>query len=1073
MVPDQGGSSAVGALVAARMAVAGEGLTPGGQEWADAMNGLAEELLVEAEPGSATPGQAAEGPAVLDAAVLVRRQAIALLVPELGSAERGVVLKHNLSVDLANRYRLGGGLGDLLDACDLGRQVLAAAEPGDLLFSAVSLAGRLGLLARNPGHAPALGQAISLLTAALARTTENDPVYGAAVTTLAGLQVQRWERDGDLAALGAAATGLRTEFQRGLITAVTPTVVNAATLLRNYGEQTHDLALLREAEDLLRSVVGQGDPAEATSARGNLAMALVIRFDVTGGEELLTEAIALASEAIDRRPPGPARAEDLSTRSIAKADLGRLRGERPMLDAAISDARAAVAEPATYAADSSGPANSLAMLLGERYDLYGDSADLDESIGIYDDMLRGTGDRAMDVGPALRVNLANVLLSRFERDFPERSRSVKARAADDLRRAALLADEAIAETSPASVHLAARHDTAGRVRAALGYHLSEAGAAEAAEEHARLAVEATPEGSPDRAHYLNNWAMWVTDRWEDSGDPAALDSAIDLLSQALAAVQGDGELVATINFNLGVRTHQHFDLGFDRGEPDWDVLQRACDLLDDALAADLPHVTLPAGARLGDIAMRLAMWPEAEHALRLALAAAGELSGLRTRPADKQRARSGVQGIGALAALGALRAGDVPAAALHLEQASATLLAESLGIVSDSVRFADITAACAAMGRSVLYLGCSAVGGLAVLTESTGDCRAVELPDLTDDTVRAAVTGFRATLSAALADDDADPLDACYAAGERLLEWTWTSVLAPLRELLSGAGRLALLPLGRLAWLPLAAASPRGAIPALAAHEPVQLIRATAPSQAGRAAVDEHPDDDAAHHDTSRVLIWADTGPADRAIPGVLDEAHRVAAVYPVPRLLLHDRVHDPLHRGQPASAPAAPLRCTTRQAGVPPTSAAAARAVRVLQSADIVHLACHCDVAPAHPEDTVLQVDPPVRVGDMGTGGLQARTHVVLSACDAALTASSLPDEALSPATAMLLAGAGTVTAPVWPVDDEATAEFMEAYHRQLAANIEPGRALSSVQANWAVARPAFLYAPWVVVIRPGPISP
>jgi CHAT domain-containing protein len=144
-----------------------------------------------------------------------------------------------------------------------------------------------------------------------------------------------------------------------------------------------------------------------------------------------------------------------------------------------------------------------------------------------------------------------------------------------------------------------------------------------------------------------------------------------------------------------------------------------------------------------------------------------------------------------------------------------------------------------------------------------------------------------------------------------------------------------------------------------------------------------------------------------------------------------------------------------------------------VLQSADIVHLACHCDVAPAHPEDTVLQVDPPVRVGDMGTGGLQARTHVVLSACDAALTASSLPDEALSPATAMLLAGAGTVTAPVWPVDDEATAEFMEAYHRQLAANIEPGRALSSVQANWAVARPAFLYAPWVVVIRPGPISP
>jgi CHAT domain-containing protein len=103
-----------------------------------------------------------------------------------------------------------------------------------------------------------------------------------------------------------------------------------------------------------------------------------------------------------------------------------------------------------------------------------------------------------------------------------------------------------------------------------------------------------------------------------------------------------------------------------------------------------------------------------------------------------------------------------------------------------------------------------------------------------------------------------------------------------------------------------------------------------------------------------------------------------------------------------------------------------------------------------------------------MGAGGLRARTHVVLSACDAALTASSLPDEALSPATALLLAGAGTVTASVWPVDDEATAEFMTAYHRELAAGAAPGRALSSVQAAWSAARPAFLYAPWVVVVAP-----
>jgi CHAT domain-containing protein len=103
-----------------------------------------------------------------------------------------------------------------------------------------------------------------------------------------------------------------------------------------------------------------------------------------------------------------------------------------------------------------------------------------------------------------------------------------------------------------------------------------------------------------------------------------------------------------------------------------------------------------------------------------------------------------------------------------------------------------------------------------------------------------------------------------------------------------------------------------------------------------------------------------------------------------------------------------------------------------------------------------------------MGMGALDARSHVVLSACDAALTATSLPDEALSPAAALLLAGAGTVTAPVWPVDDEPTAEFMADYHRHLAAGAEPGQALSRVQVAWSATRPPFLYAPWVVVIRP-----
>jgi len=1093
-----GGTTDTAINVSERVARATAGLVPGGLDWASATDELAEELL-HADWSADADGPADRAGTPLDAAIAVRRLAIERLDDDL-AATVGLDLRNNLAVDLAFRYQAGGGLDDLLESCALSREVLAGVAPGDLLTAAAGLAGRLSLLARNPGYEAELDRAIRLLAGILERAGHDDPARPIVVTSLAGLELHRWQRDGDPAALAAAATAAGMALRAGEVTAATPGAVNVAALLLEHAEQAHDTGVLSAGETLLRAVIEDGSTRDAVAARGSLAVTLVTRFDLEGGEGLLVEAIEWASAAIDARPSGPSRAEDLSSRAAARAALARLRGEPGLLDAAIADARAAVAEPATYAADPSGPVNSLAMLLAERYDLLGDSTNLDESIALHDALLANPA-VAVDARPAILSNLANGLLSRFERDRTASARSTRARALTDIRRAAGLADEAISRTPPGSVHLAGRHDTAGRIRAALGYHLGSAGTpgadgaaeqGELAERHARAAAGATPEGSPDRAHYLNNWAMWVTDRWERTADPAALAEAIGLLEAALAAAQGDGQLRATISFNLGVRMQERFELAREKGKPNWDDLQRACDLLDDVLAADLPHLAVPAGKRLGDIAVSLAMWPQAEHALRLALAAAGDLTGLRPLRPDKQRARSGVQGIGALAALCAARAGNTVAAALHLEQASATLLAESLGVRADTVTFADITTACRAMRRSILFLGSTPAGGLAVLADEDGACHAIELPDLTGDAVRSATSAFRRQLAAAIerpgAGDAAgdDPLAACYAAGDQLTRWTWEAVLAPLGELLAGTGRLAVLPLGRLAWLPVTAAGPPGHPPALAPHGPVLLIRATAGSAAPPVAADSAAAGSRAGEASGsqglRVLIWADTGPGDRAIPNVLDEARRVAALYPGARSRLHDRQdqdgtrHGVMGGKVPVSLAHDGSTVSLRGArpGTPPldrvevVGRSAADVVALLGSADIVHLACHCDIDPGYPEETVLQVDPPVRMGDVGVGVLDARTHVVLSACDAALTAASLPDEALSPAAAFLLAGAGTVTAPVWPVDDDAAGGFMVDYHRRLAAGTEPGQALSQVQAAWSASRPAFAYAPWVVVLRP-----
>lgn len=1092
MVSD--GGAGLAASVAGRAAEVTADLVAGSLDWARALDELAEELLRGDGPvgadqlavGSVTP---------FDAAIAVRRFAIEGLDGNL-AATVGLDLRNNLAVDLASRYQAGGGLNDLLESCALSRAVLVGAAPGDLLMAAAGLAGRLSLLARNPGYETSLDEAVRLLTGVLAQAGPDDQDRPIVLTSLAGLELHRWERDGNPVALAAAATAAGTALADGEVTGATPNAVNVAALLLEQAEQAHDVRVMSASEALLRAVIEDGSPGDAIAAHGSLAVTLVTRFDLEGGEGLLSEAIERASAAIDARPPGPRRAEDLSTRAAARGALARVRGERGLLEEAIADARAAAAEPVTHAADPSGPVNSLAMLLAERYDLLGDSANLDESIALHEGLLANPA-MAVDARPATLSNLANALLSRFERDRTAPTRSARLAAVADLRRAADLAEEAISRTPPGSVHLAARHDTAGRIRAALGYHLGSAadgtgGGAEQgelAERHGRAAVEATPEGSPDRAHYLNNWAMWVIDRWERTRDPAALSEAIGLLEAAFAAIQGDGQMRATISFNLGIRMQERFELGRERGAADWDDLQRACDLLDDVLAADLPHLTVSAGKRLGDIAISLSLWPEAEHALRLALAAAGDLTGLRPLRPDKQRARSGVQGIGALAALCAARAGNAAAAALHLEQASATLLAESLGVRVDTVTFADLTAACRAMRRSVLLLGSTPAGGLAVLADEGGSCQAVELPDLTEEAVKSATSAFRRHVAAALAEQEADggdkadddPLAACYAAGDQLTRWTWEAVLAPIGDLLAGTERLAVLPLGRLAWLPVTAAGPPGNPPALSAHEPVLLIRATAGSAAAGAAAAPQADE-APGRQRPRVLVWADTGPADRAIPHVLDEAREVAALYPGVRSRLRDRQdqRDTRHGVTGGEAPASPAHDGTAvplrgaRPGTPSlerggeTGPDAVGLVALLGSADIVHLACHCDIDPSYPERTVLQVDPPVRTGDMGVGVLSARTHVVLSACDAALTATSLPDEALSPAAAFLLAGAGTVTAPVWPVDDEAAVGFMVDYHRRLASGTGPGRALSQVQTAWSARRPAFCYAPWVVVLRP-----
>jgi hypothetical protein len=80
---------------------------------------------------------------------------------------------------------------------------------------------------------------------------------------------------------------------------------------------------------------------------------------------------------------------------------------------------------------------------------------------------------------------------------------------------------------------------------------------------------------------------------------------------------------------------------------------------------------------------------------------------------------------------------------------------------------------------------------------------------------------------------------------------------------------------------------------------------------------------------------------------------------------------------------------------------------------------------------------------------------HVVLAACELALSRIRPGDEALGFAGALLAAGGRTVTAAITRVGDQAAAEAMADYHRRLAAGAAPAAALADAIAVDPFRRP------------------
>jgi CHAT domain-containing protein len=127
--------------------------------------------------------------------------------------------------------------------------------------------------------------------------------------------------------------------------------------------------------------------------------------------------------------------------------------------------------------------------------------------------------------------------------------------------------------------------------------------------------------------------------------------------------------------------------------------------------------------------------------------------------------------------------------------------------------------------------------------------------------------------------------------------------------------------------------------------------------------------------------------------------------------------------------------------------AATAERVRQAIDAAGVVHVACHGHFRSDNPQFSSLALaDGPLMVYDL------ERLHrapelIVLSSCDAGLSAVHPGDEMMGLSSALFALGTRTLVAPVNVVDDEAAKTLMVDFHARLAAGRTPAHALAGAQ--------------------------
>lgn len=116
--------------------------------------------------------------------------------------------------------------------------------------------------------------------------------------------------------------------------------------------------------------------------------------------------------------------------------------------------------------------------------------------------------------------------------------------------------------------------------------------------------------------------------------------------------------------------------------------------------------------------------------------------------------------------------------------------------------------------------------------------------------------------------------------------------------------------------------------------------------------------------------------------------------------------------------------------------------------SSEIIHFAGHVVTSGGRPDAALMtSAAGGLRVRDIASMALRQTRVVVLAACSSARGQELAGEGSISVARAFLAAGVPSVVATLWPIDDEAAADFFPRLHRHLASGSAPAEALRAAQ--------------------------